>query len=65
MPAFGRIKLADANVRLAVVFSDHLHHLQAKAWFEAQSDASCGFCRVTQMALLFWPLSLLRVRRNW
>ena len=32
--------------------SDHLHHPQAKTWFEVQGDASCGFCRVTQMALL-------------
>ena len=52
MPASGGIKLADANVWLAVVFSDHLHHPQAKTWFEVQGDASCGFCRVTQMALL-------------
>ena len=52
MPAFGEIRLADANVWLAVAFSDHVHHTQAKAWFEAQSDGTCGFCRVTQMALL-------------
>ena len=52
MPATGGIKLADANLWLALAFSDHLHHAKAKAWFEAQSDASCGFCRVTQMALL-------------
>jgi uncharacterized protein len=52
MPASGGTKLADANVWLAVVFSDHLHHPQAKTWFEVQGDAGCGFCRVTQMALL-------------
>jgi toxin-antitoxin system PIN domain toxin len=52
MPASGGIKLADANLWLALAFSDHLHHAKAKAWFGAQSDASCGFCRVTQMALL-------------
>ena len=52
MPASRGISLADANVWLAVAFSDHLHHAKAKAWFEAQHDASCGFCRVTQMALL-------------
>ena len=52
MPASGEIRLADANVWLAVAFSDHVHHTQAKAWFEAQSDGTCGFCRVTQMALL-------------
>jgi hypothetical protein len=52
MPAFGEIKLADANVGLALAFSDHAHHAAARAWFEMQSDDSCAFCRVTQMALL-------------
>lgn len=41
-----------AHVWLALAFSDHVHHAKAKAWFEAQNDASCGFCRVTRMALL-------------
>ena len=50
MPASGGISLADANVWLAVAFSDHLHHAKAKAWFEEQNDASCGFCRVTRHA---------------
>ena len=52
MPVSGAIKLADANVWLALAFSDHLHHANAKAWFDGQSDGSCAFCRVTQMALL-------------
>lgn len=52
MPASGVIKLADANVWLAVAFSDHVHHASAKEWLNAQVDASCAFCRVTQMALL-------------
>ena len=52
MPASGGIKLVDANVWLALAFSDHLHHDPAKAWFSAQKDATCAFCRVTQMALL-------------
>ena len=52
MPASGGIKLADANVWLAVAFSDHAHHGKARAWFEMQADDSCAFCRVTQMALL-------------
>jgi len=46
------IDLPDANVWLAVVFSDHLHHGRAKAWFDGQDENSCAFCRVTQMALL-------------
>lgn len=52
MPAPGVIKLVDANVWLALAFSDHQHHSQAKEWFEAQGEGSCAFCRVTQMALL-------------
>jgi len=52
MPASGVIKLADSNVWLAVVFSDHLHHAKGKAWFEAQSDGTCAFGRLTEMALL-------------
>src|SRR6266567_3197159 len=52
MPVPGAIKLADANVWLALAFSDHLHHAKAKAWFDGQSDGSCAFCRVTQMVLL-------------
>lgn len=51
MPASG-IKLADANVWLAYAADGHRHHLQAKAWFNAQAEASCAFCRVTQLALL-------------
>ena len=52
MPASGGISLPDANVWLALAFSDHVHHASAKAWFEARSDETCGFCRITQMALL-------------
>jgi toxin-antitoxin system PIN domain toxin len=52
MPVSGVIKLVDANVWLALAFSDHLHHARAKEWFDAQVEDSCAFCRVTQMALL-------------
>jgi toxin-antitoxin system PIN domain toxin len=52
MPAAGAISLADANVWLALTFSDHVHHTLAKTWFDAQSDESCAFCRLTQMAIL-------------
>ena len=51
MPAHG-IKLLDANVWLALAFSDHAHHELAKSWFEQMPDESCAFCRVTQLALL-------------
>ena len=52
MPASGVVDLADANVWLALAFSDHSHHSQVKAWFDAKPDTSCAFCRITQMALL-------------
>jgi toxin-antitoxin system PIN domain toxin len=52
MPASGVIELPDANLWLALVFSDHLHHAKAQAWFDIQGDNSCAFSRVTQMALL-------------
>jgi toxin-antitoxin system PIN domain toxin len=42
----------DANVWLALAFSDHVHHAKAKAWFGVQADGTCGFCRLTQLALL-------------
>lgn len=43
MPGSGEIRLADANVWSAVAFSDHVHHTQAKVWFEAQSDGTSGW----------------------
>jgi toxin-antitoxin system PIN domain toxin len=46
------IKVADANVWLAIAFSDHVHHRSARDRFEAQTDGTCAFCRLTQMALL-------------
>ena len=52
MPASGVINLPDSNVWLALAFSDHVHHARAKAWFDAQSESTCAFCRITQMALL-------------
>ncbi|MEW6302802.1 MAG: TA system VapC family ribonuclease toxin [Verrucomicrobiota bacterium] len=42
----------DANVWLALAFSDHVHHAKAVSWFATQPEQSCAFCRVTQMALL-------------
>ena len=51
MPASGT-KLADANVWLALAFSDHQHHVKAREWFEKQEDDAVAFCRITQLALL-------------
>ena len=52
MPASGSLSLADANMWLALAFSDHVPHSIAKQWFDAQTRGSCAFCRVTQLALL-------------
>ena len=52
MPASGISQIVDANVWLALVFSDHVHHTKALEWFADQSDESTSFCRITQMALL-------------
>lgn len=52
MSASGVIKLADANVWLAIAFSDHVHHVKAREWFDHQTNGTCAFCRITQMALL-------------
>ena len=46
------VSLVDANVWLALAVDAHFHPATAKAWFEGQSDESCAFCRITQMALL-------------
>jgi uncharacterized protein len=52
MPASSATKLLDANVWLALAFSNHIHHARAVSWFNLQTPDSCGFCRVSQMALL-------------
>jgi uncharacterized protein len=51
MPVSG-IRVIDANVWLALVFSDHVHHPASLAWFETVGENEALFCRVTQMALL-------------
>ncbi len=43
MPASGAIKLVDANVWLALAFSDHQHHRRAKEWFDSQSKVRARF----------------------
>ena len=45
-------KLLDANVLLALVHERHENNTLVRDWLDAQSDLSCGCCRVTQMALL-------------
>jgi len=52
MPVSGVTKLVDVNVWLAISVDGHTHHRQAAHWFQAQSEVSCAFCRVTQLAIL-------------
>jgi toxin-antitoxin system PIN domain toxin len=51
MPVSG-IRLVDANVWLALVFSDHVHHQVSVLWFDKVGQGEAAFCRITQMALL-------------
>lgn len=51
MPASGN-SLVDANVWLALAVDAHLHHPAALNWFAGQAEATCAFCRLTQLALL-------------
>src|SRR5690349_587427 len=44
--------LPDVNVWLALTFDSHVHHSDAKKWFNALSDQVCFFCRMTQQGLL-------------
>jgi toxin-antitoxin system PIN domain toxin len=46
------ISLPDINVWIALVAEGHIHHIEARAWFEAQQDSSVAFCRITQMGFL-------------
>jgi len=46
------MKLADSNVWLALVLSEHEHHPQVSNWLLQQSPAEVALCRMTQLALL-------------
>lgn len=43
--------LADANVLIALTVEDHVHHRQARTWFEGHAD-ELATCPITQGALL-------------
>ena len=45
-------RLVDANVWLAIAVEAHIHHAVAAPWFDGQSQGTCAFCRITQLALL-------------
>ena len=65
--------LPDVNVWLPLVFSQHVHHQVAEAWFASvPDDRPCFFCRLTQMGFLRLatnpkanPLQTLTMRRAW
>jgi toxin-antitoxin system PIN domain toxin len=44
--------LPDVNVWLALTFDSHVHHPDAKKWFDALSGQICFFCRMTQQGFL-------------
>lgn len=44
--------IADANVLLPLLSSDHPHHGVAARWWEECHDGEVGFCLPVQMALL-------------
>jgi toxin-antitoxin system PIN domain toxin len=46
------ISLVDANVWLALAVDGHIHHPAASSWFGGQTEGTCAFCRITQLALL-------------
>jgi predicted nucleic acid-binding protein len=45
MPVSGT-RLVDANVWLALAFSDHAHHHVAVSWFEGLGEEEAAFCLV-------------------
>jgi toxin-antitoxin system PIN domain toxin len=47
-----KMLLLDVNVWIAFAISSHMHHPSAKAFFLAQGDQSCLFCRMTQQGFL-------------
>lgn len=44
--------LVDANVWIAILYTDHSHHEEAVAWMRDLPPQSAYFCRMTQMTVL-------------
>jgi len=64
--------LLDSNVWLALAFTSHVHHADAKRWFDAVDGGACLFCRVSQMGFLrlstnpkAFPLDAVNLDRAW
>ena len=47
-----RIDLPDVNVWLALGVPDHAHHERAKRYWDEESAAEVGFCRITALAFV-------------
>lgn len=46
------IYLLDANVLIALIDQDHVHHDYAQSWFEDTVDEGWATCPITEMAFL-------------
>jgi toxin-antitoxin system PIN domain toxin len=46
------LNFLDANVWLALIWSQHVHSEKARSWFEQASEEQFFFCRFTQITVL-------------
>lgn len=46
------LNFLDANVWLALIWSQHVHSEKARSWFEQAGEEQFFFCRFTQMTVL-------------
>jgi uncharacterized protein len=46
------LNFLDANVWLALIWSQHIHSEKARSWFEQASEEQFFFCRFTQITVL-------------
>jgi len=44
--------LVDVNVILALLVRQHIHHAQARGWFEELGAAQAGICRFVQLSIV-------------
>lgn len=53
MPKSTRFFFPDINVWIALTYEGHVHHRQARAWFDTLgAGVRLFFCRITQLGLL-------------
>ena len=46
------LNFPDVNVWLALIWEDHIHSENARAWFESAASEQFLFCRITQISVL-------------